>query len=44
MRENGPNSVSVCVQGRGGDLCGVQSHADRGGAPRAAAHVRGVGL
>lgn len=34
----------VLSQGRRGDVCGVQSHADRSGAPRAAADVRGVGV
>lgn len=34
----------IVRQGRGGDMCGVQSHADRSGAPRPVADVRGVGV
>lgn len=34
----------ILHQGRRGDVCGVQSHADRSGSPRAVADVRGVGV
>ncbi len=36
--------VAYPQQGRRGDVCGVQSHADRSGPPRAVADVRGAGV